>query len=297
MNTSDNAPSIKHFTENFQRMNNSEVNTFTRKRLLFLCTENTARSQMAEAILKHRAADTFEVYSAGSHAAAIDPRTLKILKDNGIPSDDLYAKDIAAVAHLSFDYVITLCDEANTAHRSYPNAKKQISWDFADPKTLPNTDGFSTTFNALNSRLSTFLQLEENCGNGNKNQALASASSNQAIDIDPIAFYKCLTDDIRLKALMLSNYQGELCVCELMLALDEKSQPKVSRNLAVLKKANIISDRKHGQWVFYRINPGLPLWAKSVLAQTTENNIALIDEPLRRLGVMQNRPDKATFCQ
>ena len=65
--------------------------------------------------------------------------------------------------------------------------------------------------------------------------------------------------------------RGELCVCELMQALDEDSQPKVSRNLALLKKANILSDRKHGQWVFYRINSALPLWIKSVIAQTTEN--------------------------
>lgn len=56
------------------------------------------------------------------------------------------------------------------------------------------------------------------------------------------------------------HYHGELCVCELMEGLNEANQPKVSRNLAVLKKSQIIVDRKHGQWVFYRINPALPLW-------------------------------------
>jgi hypothetical protein len=81
-----------------------------------------------------------------------------------------------------------------------------------------------------------------------------------------------------------------------MEALKEDSQPKVSRNLAVLKKSKVIIDRKHGQWVFYCINPELPQWAKSVIAQTTENNVLLINSELQRLDNMKNRPDKANFC-
>ena len=96
---------------------------------------------------------------------------------------------------------------------------------------------------------------------------------------------------------MLIEYHGELCVCELMEALEEDVQPKISRNLAVLKKANVITDRKHGQWVFYRINPELPLWAKTVVAQTTENNTHLIEREIGRLDTMQNRPDRAGFCK
>jgi ArsR family transcriptional regulator len=95
---------------------------------------------------------------------------------------------------------------------------------------------------------------------------------------------------------MMTQNHGELWVCELMEAKEEDSQPKVSRNLAVLKKSKIITDRKHGQWVFYRINPKLPLWAKTVIAQTTENNIPLINKELQRLNIMKNRPDKALFC-
>ncbi|MGO1251147.1 metalloregulator ArsR/SmtB family transcription factor, partial [Psychrobacter sp.] len=118
-----------------------------------------------------------------------------------------------------------------------------------------------------------------------------------SVEIDPIAFYKSLTDDVRLKALMLIEYHGELCVCELMEALQEDSQPKISRNLAVLKKANVIMDRKHGQWVFYRINPELPLWAQSVIAQTTENNTPMIGNEIRRLDTMQDRPNRDSFCK
>ena len=115
--------------------------------------------------------------------------------------------------------------------------------------------------------------------------------------LNPITFYKCLTDEIRLEALMLTHYHGELCVCELMEALGEQSQPKMSRNLAVLKKSQIITDRKNGKWVFYRINPEMPLWIKSVIAQTTENNIPLISSYLERLAKMKNRPDKESYCK
>lgn len=115
--------------------------------------------------------------------------------------------------------------------------------------------------------------------------------------VEPTSFYQCLTHTIRLKTLMLAHYHGELCVCELMEAIEEDSQPKVSRNPAVLKKAKIITDRKQGQWVFYRINLELPLWAKSVIAQTTENNIPLINNELQRLDKMQHRPDKVSFCK
>lgn len=138
-----------------------------------------------------------------------------------------------------------------------------------------------------------FLLVEEKSHNKDYEQS----TDKYLAGFDPLAFYKCLTDDIRLKTLMLTHYHGELCVCELMAALDEDSQPKVSRNLAVLKKANILTGRKHGQWVFYRITPELPLWAKSVIAQTTENNVPLITTELQRLNEMNNRPNKASFCQ
>lgn len=122
-------------------------------------------------------------------------------------------------------------------------------------------------------------------------------SSEKENDISPTAFYKCLTDEIRLKTVMLAHYHGELCVCELMEALDENSQPKVSRNLAVLKKANVITDRKHKQWVFYQINPELSPWISSVIEQTTKGNLSIIKDELHRLAIMKNRPDKTSFCK
>ncbi len=108
---------------------------------------------------------------------------------------------------------------------------------------------------------------------------------------DPTQFYKCLSDEIRLKSLLLIQYQGELCVCELMEALNE-SQPKISRHLALLRKNKILLDRKQEQWVFYRINPDLAAWQKSVIAQTIEANVAFIQDSIDNLSLFGNRPER-----
>ncbi|QHS15345.1 metalloregulator ArsR/SmtB family transcription factor [Shewanella sp. Arc9-LZ] len=276
-----------------------------KKTVLFLCTGNSARSQMAEALLRNKAADQFDVFSAGTSPEQVDVRTIEAITHFGIDAGDLVSKHLQTFAGKDFDYVITLCEKANNECRSYPGAGKQLAWDFPDPKTRTGNHPFSSTMTELNNRLSMFLRVENKVTSKASNEIIIEtkiedrnqSAPERLIDFDPITFYKCLTDDIRLKSLMLTHYHGELCVCELMEALNEESQPKVSRNLALLKKAAIISDRKHGQWVFYRINPNLPQWAKSVIAETTENNLGLIMSPLERLDIMQNRPNKVSFCR
>ena len=94
---------------------------------------------------------------------------------------------------------------------------------------------------------------------------------------------------------MLIQYEGELCVCELMVALED-IQPKISRNLALLKKSGLLLDRRQGQWVYYRINPNLPSWIKVVLNETTENNLLLIQMAIERLSVMNERPKRVALC-
>lgn len=113
--------------------------------------------------------------------------------------------------------------------------------------------------------------------------------------ISPVNVYKCLADETRLKTLMLLQQEGELCVCELMEALDE-SQPKVSRHLAQLRKCELLTDRRQGQWVFYSISNALPLWVRDVLAVTTESHRAFLQENLTRLYQMGDRPARASSC-
>lgn len=115
------------------------------------------------------------------------------------------------------------------------------------------------------------------------------------MDISPIQFYKCLADDTRLRSMMLIQLEGELCVCELMQAIDE-SQPKVSRHLAQLRGCGLLTDRRQGQWVFYSINQTLPDWAKLVLQVTATENLEQIAADLARLELMGDRPARANSC-
>ncbi|WP_108127115.1 metalloregulator ArsR/SmtB family transcription factor [Saccharospirillum mangrovi] len=87
----------------------------------------------------------------------------------------------------------------------------------------------------------------------------------------PVPFFKSLADDTRLKALLLISQAGELCVCDIQDAL-ALSQPKVSRHLAELRKSGLVADERRGKWVYYRINPALPDWAKSILTLTADHN-------------------------
>lgn len=265
-----------------------------RKSILFLCTANSARSQLAHALLVHRASEFYDVYSAGTHPEIVDPRAIKALSNLGIDTSQLYAKSLSEYADMHFDTVITLCEEAQTFCRHYKQSNQQLAWHLTDPKARTQHHAFERTLLEIDDLISLFLvsDLPPNL----LPREITSLPTEDALEIAPNDFYKCLTDDIRLKALMLIHYHGELCVCELMEALDEESQPKLSRNLAVLKKSHIIVARKHGQWMFYRINPALPQWIKTVVAQTTRHNISLISPSIKTLKTMDNRPSKDKFC-
>ena len=113
--------------------------------------------------------------------------------------------------------------------------------------------------------------------------------------MNPVQFYKCLADETRLRCLLLITHEQELCVCELMAAIEE-IQPKVSRHLAQLRRCKLLVDRRQGQWVFYRINPALPEWAKKVLTQTLQSNQSFLAKNIKRLNKMGDRPVRAQAC-
>ncbi|MBU3004579.1 metalloregulator ArsR/SmtB family transcription factor [Paraglaciecola arctica] len=102
--------------------------------------------------------------------------------------------------------------------------------------------------------------------------------------MNPVSFYKCLSDDTRLKCLLLITLKGEMCVCDLISAL-KLSQPKVSRHLAELRKCEILADDRRGKWVFYQLNQALPQWALEVLRVTTKDNSAYLEESLKNLDL------------
>lgn len=113
--------------------------------------------------------------------------------------------------------------------------------------------------------------------------------------LDPLGFYKLLADETRLKSIILIAAEGELCVCELVEALDE-IQPKVSRHLALLREQKIVLDRRQGQWIYYRLNPELPHWVQQVIAETAQANTAYVAANKKKLCNMPARPAKTMGC-
>lgn len=107
--------------------------------------------------------------------------------------------------------------------------------------------------------------------------------------ITPTEVFKCLGDETRAKMTLLIDREQELCVCELTHALDQ-SQPKISRHLALLRNCGLLADRRQGQWVYYRLHPGLPQWVNDVLAVTGEANDKWLQEQSHRLAQMGDRP-------
>ena len=84
--------------------------------------------------------------------------------------------------------------------------------------------------------------------------------------LTPLALFKNLSEETRLTLVLLLRQAGELCVCELVSAL-EKSQPKVSRHLAMLRESGLLIDRREGKWIYYRLSPHMPAWAAGIIEQ------------------------------
>lgn len=110
-------------------------------------------------------------------------------------------------------------------------------------------------------------------------------------DFSPPAVFKCLADATRARLALLVVQAGELCVCELMCALND-SQPKISRHLAQLRACGLLLDRRQGQWVYYRLNPALPAWVACVLKITHNANAQWLHNDVQRLNAMGDRPQR-----
>jgi arsenate reductase len=111
-----------------------EKTTNKKIRVLFLCTSNVARSQMAEALLKKYAGDRFEVYSAGLEPKEIHPYTRKVLEEIGIDISDQYSKDIRQfLGKLHFGYLITVCSKAEKKCPIFPGVSVRLFWPVEDP--------------------------------------------------------------------------------------------------------------------------------------------------------------------
>lgn len=110
------------------------------KRVLFLCTGNSARSQMAEALLRDLGGQSFEVYSAGiKPKSEVNPFAIDVLNEKGIPTEGLYPKLIGEMVNRDFDLVVTVCDNARQSCPHFPGAKKMEHWSLIDPAAFQGT--------------------------------------------------------------------------------------------------------------------------------------------------------------
>lgn len=111
------------------------------------------------------------------------------------------------------------------------------------------------------------------------------------MNISPLSLYRAIAHEIRLRCLLLLLEHDELCVCELTYVIGT-AQPTISRHLAHLREVELVSDRREGLWIHYRINPELPAWVANVLRETADGvkGVAPFTEDLAALESMPNRP-------
>ena len=105
-------------------------------RVLFLCTHNSARSQMAEAILRHVAGGRVEAYSAGNEPGRVHPDALQTLSSIGINTEGLTSKHLKEYLGQRFDYTVTVCDKARESCPIFPGNPTQIHWSYPDPSAV-----------------------------------------------------------------------------------------------------------------------------------------------------------------
>ena len=99
----------------------------SKQRVLFMCTHNSARSQMAEALLRHIAGDRFDVYSAGTEATGVRPKAIAVMNEIGIDISGQESKTLQRYLNEPWDYVITVCDDANESCPVFPGHGRSVA--------------------------------------------------------------------------------------------------------------------------------------------------------------------------
>jgi protein-tyrosine-phosphatase len=119
----------------------------TRPRVLFLCTGNSARSQIAEALVEHRSAGAVQARSAGSNPKPLHPNAVRVMAERGLDIAGRHTKSLTRFTRSRFDRVITLCDKVREICPEFPGAPIAAHWSIADPAAAGDTD--ETTYTAF----------------------------------------------------------------------------------------------------------------------------------------------------
>jgi protein-tyrosine-phosphatase len=140
-------------------------------RVLFLCTGNSARSQIAEALLRELSGGAVEAFSAGSRPKALHPNAVAVMRARGIDISDRRPKHLNTFGRLRFDYVISLCDRVREVCPEFPDDPQTIHWSIPDPAAEPGSDAdtyalFELTAADLETRIRLLLHRIEDNGAG-----------------------------------------------------------------------------------------------------------------------------------
>ncbi|WP_404297999.1 arsenate reductase ArsC [Halomonas sp.] len=133
-----------------------------KKRVLFLCNANSARSLMGEALLRHLADDRFEAYSAGSEPDSPQALALAALQKQGVATEGLASKSLNDFAGDDSDTVIVLCDKAQQACRDWQGgAGERLFWNIRDPRLIGRADAYEQALQEIRRRLMLWLEINK----------------------------------------------------------------------------------------------------------------------------------------
>ncbi|HEX2742399.1 MAG TPA: arsenate reductase ArsC, partial [Rubrobacter sp.] len=135
-----------------------------RLRVLFLCTHNSARSQMAEGLLRDMAGDRFEVFSAGTEATLVRDEAISVMAEIGVDISAQESKTLERYISEPFDLVVTVCDDANEACPVFPGARDRLHWSFPDPSRVKGEErlaAFRKVRDEIQARIEVELANEE----------------------------------------------------------------------------------------------------------------------------------------
>ena len=145
-------------------------------RVLFVCTGNSARSIMAEALLRHLGGGRFEVHSAGTEPRGVNPLTLRVLDEAGIDASGARSKSVDDYLGQTFDYVVTVCDEARQVCPVFPGVHESLHWGYEDPADAEGTEEerlavFRKVFIQIGERVRQFATLTNRAARGDRQPA------------------------------------------------------------------------------------------------------------------------------
>jgi arsenate reductase len=135
----------------------------TKNRILVLCTGNSARSQMGEGLFRHEGGDAYEFFSAGTQPSSVRPEAIAVMREIGIDISGHRSKSVDEFAGQSFDYVVTVCDNARYHCPVFPGRTARLHWSFEDPAAVEGGEeerlaAFRRIRDQIHERVNAFLR-------------------------------------------------------------------------------------------------------------------------------------------